>query len=104
MTEVVETEEVSFECTDEEYALISVVVDRAETRWPDLFGGTENRMDLTMDITAVHANGCPLDLEALLNAKTFDFGHDVLGISRRIDRATGHLTDCFLPRCAVTSP
>ena len=56
--------------------------------------------DAVMDITACHANGCPLDLGKLLTAPASDFGHDVFGIRRFIDRSTGQLTQCFLPRCA----
>lgn len=58
-------------------------------------------MTLGMDITATHANGCPLDLAGLLDAEDFDFAHDVAGIQRHIDRRTGALLDCFLPRYAA---
>lgn len=57
-------------------------------------------MDAAMDITACHCNGMPLDLEALLHADEFDFAHDVLGIRRHIDRETGKLGGCFVPRYA----
>lgn len=53
---------------------------------------------LEMDIVACHLNGCPLDLERLLAAEEGEFLHDVLGIRRYIDRATGELTECFVPR------
>ena len=53
-----------------------------------------------MDVTACHANGTKLDLEKLLNFPDFDFLHDVAGIRNCIDRETGKLTKCFLPRCA----
>ena len=55
-------------------------------------------MDADMDITATHANGCPLRLDDLLAADEFNFGHDVFGIRRHFDRETGKLTRCFLPR------
>lgn len=57
--------------------------------------------ELVMDLTAVHANGCPLRLDELLEAPDGDFMHDVTGIRRHIDRDTGKLTDCFLPRYSV---
>lgn len=57
-------------------------------------------IDLTMDITATHCNGTPLKLRELLDAPDFDFSHDVFGIMRHINRETGQLEDCFLPRCA----
>ncbi len=61
-----------------------------------------SRLELSMDLTACHANGCPLDLDGLLTADKSDFLHDVLGIMARIDRSTGQLTECFLPRYAAT--
>lgn len=57
--------------------------------------------DIQMDIIATHANGCPLDLDRLAAADDFNFAHDVFGIERHIDRATGKLTRCFLPRFAL---
>lgn len=59
-------------------------------------------LDAEMDITACHCNGTPLKLEALLAADDANFGHDVFGIRRYIDRKTGELTNCFLPRFADT--
>lgn len=57
-------------------------------------------IECEMDITACHLNGCRLDLERLLAADDFNFLHDVYGIQRHIDRETGKLGDCFLPRYA----
>ena len=59
-----------------------------------------NAMDLSMDITAVHANGCPLDLARFADASVADFTHDVGGIVRFVDRTTGQLNGGFLPRFA----
>jgi len=56
-----------------------------------------------MDIEACHCNGCPLDLQKLLDAPDSDFGHDVFGIRRFLDRRTGKLGSCFLPRTAMPS-
>jgi hypothetical protein len=42
----------------------------------------------------------PLDFEKLFGFPDFDFAHDIYGIMNRVDRTTGKLTDCFLPRCA----
>lgn len=57
--------------------------------------------DIQMDITAAHANGCPLQLRALLAADDFNFAHDVLGIRRFIDRSTGRIpAEKFWPRFA----
>ena len=63
--------------------------------------GAVNRGNLEMDITATHLNGCPLDLPKLLAAPDFDFVHDICGIAEHLDRHTGQLADCFLPRCAA---
>ena len=57
--------------------------------------------ELLMDVTACHLNGCPLDLAGLQTAGNGDFGRDVFGIRRHIDRSTGALGDCFVPRYAV---
>lgn len=58
-------------------------------------------MDADMDVTACHVNGCPLKLDALLAADEFNFAHDVFGIRRHIDRTTGELQNCFVPRYAA---
>ena len=54
--------------------------------------------DVEMDIIATHANGCPLRLDQLLNARDGDFAHDIFGIRRFLDRQTGQLKGSFLPR------
>lgn len=54
-----------------------------------------------MDITACHANGNPLRLAELLKADDGNFGHDVFGIRRFIDRTTGRLMGHFRPRYSV---
>lgn len=58
-------------------------------------------MELSMDVTACHLNGCPLELAKLESAPDTDFAHDVFGIRRSIDRKTGQLQNSFLPRCSV---
>lgn len=58
------------------------------------------RINLVMDLTAadgVNGND-PLDWERLLAADDFNFLHDIGGISRHINRDTGELMNCFLPR------
>ncbi len=57
-------------------------------------------MEYRMDLTAAHANGCPMDFERLLGADDFNFLHDVFGIERHLDRATGKLQNSFHPRFA----
>lgn len=57
------------------------------------------QLDTTMDILATHLNGCPLDFQKLIDADDFNFIHDVFGIQRHLNRKTGKLKNCFLPRC-----
>lgn len=86
---------VSFETTQEESEIIKKIVKRAKS--------LNHRVDdcvLSLDISAVHANGCPLYLEGLLEADYLDFIRDVFGIMQHIDRETGQL-DGFLPHFAA---
>lgn len=90
---------INWTTTSDEAALITEIVDRAV----DMFkrSGVEiDRLSLEMDLTACHLNGCPLRLDELKDASTFDFLHDIRGIAIHIDRATGELGDCFVPRYA----
>ena len=90
---------INFDVTKEEAKFIQAIALRAGN---EVFNGwtTQTTLDTEMDITTVHANGCPLKLEELLMAKPFDFAHDVGGIRKYLDRNTGLLRDCFLPRFA----
>ena len=55
-------------------------------------------LDVMMDLSACHLNGCKLDLERLHNADSLNLMHDVYGINQNIDRNTGRLQNCFVPR------
>lgn len=57
-------------------------------------------LSLGMDLSATHANGCPLRLEDLLKADKFNLLHDLMGIRNHINRKTGKLEGFFLPRFA----
>jgi hypothetical protein len=88
-----------FKLTKQEFELVSQIAERVEATGPDLgWGG--NRLDLIMDLEAVHSNGCDLDLAQLLAFPEPDFWHDIAGISQYVNRKTGGLEDCFMPRCA----
>lgn len=76
----------------------SNIIEKIVSRFCDEYGVFENRSIWLMDIEATHCNGCPLKLQELLDAKKGDFLHDMHGIERHIDRTTGELQDCFLPR------
>jgi hypothetical protein len=82
----------------EDMNLILDITKRAENM--GLRGATK-RVTMLMDLTACHANGTPLRLEALLHAADGDFIHDITGIRAHMDRETGQLKDCFLPRYAA---
>lgn len=90
---------VSFAVSPADSEIIRQIVDRAQTN-ARRAGARFDRLGTWMDLTAVHANGCPLRLADLLNADDFDFNHDVFGVIRHLDRNTGQLRDCFLPRTA----
>lgn len=80
----------------EDYELVAQITKRANEAVPDL-----NRWSLEMDIIATHICGCPLKLTELLEADNGNFFYDILGIRQHIDRDTGELQNCFLPRYAV---
>ena len=86
---------ISFDVSKTDSDLITKIVLRAISvlRVED-----DDRMMLTMDLAACHANGNPLRLRELLDASPFDFAHDIHGIQSHIDRTTGQLRDCFSPR------
>jgi hypothetical protein len=60
------------------------------------------KLSLVMDLRAADGvNGNKkIDFERLLAADDFNFIHDVGGIQRHMNRETGKLENCFLPRCA----
>ena len=90
---------VSFDTTKDEMRLVVAIARRAAMlRAED--GIRTDIMALEMDIAACHCNGCPLKLAELLEVDDFNFMHDIYGISAHLDRETGELRGCFLPRFA----
>lgn len=75
---------------------ISAVVDRAEKL--GIIGESYKRMTAMMDLMSVV---CPMRWVDLVQADDFNFAHDVVGIANHLDRDTGELKDCFLPRFAA---
>lgn len=57
-------------------------------------------LDLEMDLLAAREDIPSLDLQRLLVSPVADFSHDIFGIRRHINRATGKVENCFMPRCA----
>ena len=64
---------------------------KSETQ-PDVVG-------VMMDLCAASLT-TPIDFEKLLKSDIHDFIHDILGIANHLDRDTGELRNCFLPRSA----
>lgn len=85
-----------FNATREELDLIVKIAKRVEAITPHL-----TRLTIIMDLEACHSNACPLDLVAMLDSRETDLMHDVCGINRHLDRQTGELMDCFVPRFAA---
>ena len=91
----------SFSVSTGEAELISSIADRYIRLCRDHGWQSDRKLHIIMDITACHANGCRIRLSELLVAEPFDLTHDVAGIGRHIDRATGQLTQSFVPRYAA---
>lgn len=89
----------NWQTTKEDFDWITKIADRAAAM-AEQQGREYPYRDALMDVTAVHANGCPLRLEELYNAPPFDFSHDIAGIHNHVNRETGQLKDCFMPRYA----
>lgn len=88
---------VSFDVSDPDGQLIHQICERASS----MTKLTQREvLAYEMDLTATHLNGCPLDLQKLLEAPEFDFRHDLAGIRDNLNRITGQLENHFLPRCA----
>lgn len=85
---------ITWSTSKEDMIIIDKIVERALS-----IGVKRRGMDLEMDICAAHEN-CPLKLEELLAADNFNFLHDIYGIINNLNRETGELENCFLPRYA----
>jgi hypothetical protein len=89
--------EVRFNANSTDLALIEGIVDRGMSI-PWLAASYASRMEMLMDVTAVHLNGNPLRLKDMLGADDFNFAHDMSGICNCLDRETGQLMNNFSPR------
>jgi hypothetical protein len=92
---------VSFDVPKADVFLIRQIAERADSQIFQPNGVAQSVADTMMDIQATIAQGVPLRLEELLAADAFNFAHDICGIYRHIDRATGKLGGCFSPRFAA---
>lgn len=84
--------------TPEEREAVDVIVRRFRGLLP--VAEQPAPIEIMMDLSAVHSH-TPLRLTALSKADDFNLAHDVGGIRRHLDRETGELTGCFVPRYAV---
>ena len=84
----------NFDVSREDLNLIQLILDREDKY------GVQDRLSREMDYCALQAQGADLDLQKLLDFDDLNFAHDSFGIHRHIDRKTGLLKDCFLPRCS----
>lgn len=91
--------QVSFSVDQWTADLIQKCVERCPMRL--YLHGAGNKLALTMDLTAVHANDVKIDFKRLLEADDFNFAHDIVGIQQHLNRETGKLENCFLPRFAL---
>jgi len=85
---------IKFTATMEERDIIAKIAERAERV---LLREYKDRFTTMMDLEVVHSNS-PLRLADFLAADDFNFIHDIVGIRRHLNRETGNLEDCFLPR------
>lgn len=91
---------ISFKTSKYETGLLSQITTRA-VAMAIRYGVDYTHQTCVMDLCACHANGNPLDLDAMLKMPDSDFAHDIFGIRRHIDRRTGKLGECFVPRCSL---
>lgn len=84
--------------TPEEQATVDRIAKRAAKIFREA-GMRRPAIEFEMDLSAVHAK-VPLRLAELEQADDFNFGHDIAGIYRHLNRQTGELEDFFVPRFA----
>lgn len=99
MTATKRKREVSFKVSKADRLLVTDAVERV-AQYEAKNGRRCDRLSVAMDLEATHANGCPLNFEKLLTFDDLSFLHDIYGINRHLNRETGELMHCFLPRCA----
>lgn len=88
-----------FTASEEDKELLHKITTRYREHFPK-----EDWVQVELDFTACHLNGCPLDLAALFATDDFNFLHDVCGIRDNLDRTTGRFTTHFWPRFAWRAP
>lgn len=78
-------------------------IERIAIRAGELYRSHGQRVQkLNVRMALIHCHAVtPLRLADLLAADDGNFAHDVSGIMRHLDRDTGKLGECFVPRYAV---
>lgn len=89
-----------YSATEEEKDIMSQIVDRVLPIAEQL-GAVYYKELLIADMDLCHTNAYRIDLDRMLQGNIGDVGHDVFGINKYLDRSTGELTHCFVPRFAV---
>jgi len=90
-----------YDDTTDEQTLILKIAQRASALASALASTLAIRytvVDAALDITCVHQDNGGLKLAELLNTDDGNFGHDVFGIRRFLDRSSKHLGGQFSPR------
>jgi hypothetical protein len=95
--------QVSFDVSTDDASGINRVIEKAIRL--KMIKSTE-RMHYEMNLCATVAQGCQIDFARMLDndeRDNFDFAHDLFGIDRHLDRSTGRLLGCFVPRFAISN-
>lgn len=82
---------------DADLKIIGQIADRAVMLYAKN-GVRVERLDVWMNVTAVHFRVQPLRLSDLLATDDGNFAHDIGGINRHLDRENYRLNDHFSPR------
>ena len=83
-------------CSRETNKTICAIMCRLRDECPELSVALD-RTSLSMDLTVCH-NLRHADLSTLLDFPLYDFAHDLIGITKYLDRKNGKLKECFMPR------
>lgn len=81
-------------CSRETDDTVAAIIRRLRETYDIKFDALSLSMDLTVCSNRGHVN-----LATLLESADSVFAHDLDGIVNHLDRETGELADCFVPRC-----
>ena len=86
----------NWDITPDDMRLIQAIVERGIAMWKAQ-GIQLDPLRAAMDISACHANGCPLELMRFLMSDSTDFVSDFSGIGMHIDNRSGKLVNDYKP-------